>query len=132
MSIYQGDLFKRKRTGGKTHPHRSKRAFEVGRHASETAIGQPEVLTVRGRGGGRRLRLAKARYANVSNGSGKVTRAEVTSLIDNPANPSYRRRGVITRGAIVETGLGRARVTSTPGSDGVLNAILIQPRRAER
>jgi small subunit ribosomal protein S8e len=37
----------------------------------------------------------------------------------------YDRRGVITKGAEIETSLGIARVTSRPGNDGVINAILI-------
>jgi small subunit ribosomal protein S8e len=37
----------------------------------------------------------------------------------------YDRRGVITKGAEIETKIGLARVTSRPGGDGVINAVLI-------
>ena len=43
----------------------------------------------------------------------------------NSANPNYVRRNIITKGAIVETPEGNAKVTSRPGQDGVINGILI-------
>jgi small subunit ribosomal protein S8e len=33
---------------------------------------------------------------------------------------------VITKGAILQTPLGQARVTSRPGQHGVVNAVLVQ------
>src|SRR5881296_1264151 len=62
-------------------------------------------------------------------GSGPAVEASKSKLlrvIRNPANVDYQRRGVITKGAIVETELGQARVTSRPGQDGVINAILLE------
>ncbi|MEM3155906.1 MAG: 30S ribosomal protein S8e, partial [Nitrososphaerota archaeon] len=52
-------------------------------------------------------------------------RTEILGVRSNPANSDFERRGVLTRGAIIETKLGDARVTSRPGSDGVINAVLI-------
>ena len=48
-----------------------------------------------------------------------------TGVIENTANPNYVRRNIITKGAIVETPEGNAKVTSRPGQDGVINGILI-------
>jgi small subunit ribosomal protein S8e len=44
----------------------------------------------------------------------------------NPANKDYERRGVISKGALVEIEAGTARVISRPGQDGSINAILIK------
>ncbi|MHA1294432.1 MAG: 30S ribosomal protein S8e, partial [Promethearchaeota archaeon] len=41
------------------------------------------------------------------------------------ASKDLNRRHIITKGSIVETELGRARITSRPGQHGVLNGILI-------
>ena len=46
-------------------------------------------------------------------------------MVKNPTNVDYDRRGVITKGTIIETPLGTARVTSRPGQDGIVNAILV-------
>jgi small subunit ribosomal protein S8e len=50
---------------------------------------------------------------------------EIVRVVKNLANIDYDRRGVITKGAIIETALGPARVTSRPGQDGVINAVLV-------
>ena len=47
-------------------------------------------------------------------------------VVKNPVNVDYDRRGVITKGAVIETSLGLARVTSRPGQDGIINAVLIR------
>jgi small subunit ribosomal protein S8e len=46
--------------------------------------------------------------------------------VENPANPHYVRRNIITKGAVIKTELGNAKVTSRPGQDGVVNAALIE------
>ncbi|MEM5832609.1 MAG: 30S ribosomal protein S8e, partial [Candidatus Aenigmatarchaeota archaeon] len=40
--------------------------------------------------------------------------------------PLYERRKIITKGAIIKTEIGLAKVTSRPSQHGVVNAILIQ------
>ena len=70
------------------------------------------------------------RYANQANvfdpSSSKTVRSEIVRVTANPANREYERRGVITRGATIETELGKARVTSKPSDDGVVNAVLMK------
>ena len=71
-------------------------------------------------------RLLGATHANLSNPStGKTEKAEILRVVKNPANVDYDRRGVITKGTIIETPLGTARVTSRPGQKGSVNAVLI-------
>ena len=77
------------------------------------------------------MRLLSASHANISDpSSGKTEKVEITRVIKNPANVDYDRRGVITRGTMIETPLGVARVTSRPGQDGVVNAILIPKKES--
>jgi small subunit ribosomal protein S8e len=47
-------------------------------------------------------------------------------VAENPSNPNYARRNIITRGAILETSEGRVRVTSRPGQDGQVNGVLVE------
>ncbi len=73
-----------------------------------------------------KIKILSDKYANVTDPkSGKTEKIEITRVVRNPANIDYDRRGVITKGAIVETPLGQARVTSRPGQTGILNAILV-------
>ena len=46
-------------------------------------------------------------------------------VVENPANRHYIRRNILTRGTIIKTEKGNARITSRPGQDGVVNAVLI-------
>ena len=66
--------------------------------------------------------LKKIDYVNVSIGS-KVKKLKIIKVLENKANNDYQRRGVITKGAILETENGKCRVISKPGQDGVVNAI---------
>ena len=117
---------KRKPSGGRYHqPYRSKRKFELARFAANTILGALNLKKVRVRGGHYKNRLLSADYANVAV-AGKVQKLKITNVVDNPANKFLARRNIITKGSIVETEQGRARVTSRPGQDGVVNAVLTQ------
>lgn len=127
MPQWHGNLHKRKKTGGKRHVFRGKRAFEMGSDAAETIVGEPRITKSRGRGGKMKLRALAVNVANVTDPStGKSQKTEIRGVVKNPANVDYQRRGVITKGAILDTPLGQAVVTSRPGQDGVVNAILMQ------
>mgnify|MGYP000212134231 CR=1 FL=1 len=128
MVIYQGRDLK-KPSGGKIRPHRKRKLkAHIGRPPTETLTGpNEERRLIRVRGGNYKVRLVKAVYANVTIPEKNVTqRVRILRVVSNPANQDYSRRGVITRGALIETELGRAIVTSRPGQDGVINAVLLE------
>jgi small subunit ribosomal protein S8e len=126
MSVWHGSLLKRKRTGGKKHAYRGKRKFEMGGFPAETIVGEPKRRILRGRGGQVKVKVLSEKYACVTDPkTGKTEKVEILRVVRNLANVDYNRRGVITKGAEIETSLGIARVTSSPGSDGVINAVLI-------
>jgi small subunit ribosomal protein S8e len=47
-------------------------------------------------------------------------------VLENSANRNYVQRNFLNKGAIVQTELGAARVTSRPGQDGVVNVVLLE------
>ncbi len=113
-----------KRTGGRRRAHRNKRKHEAGRFSTETELGDPILRAIDVRGGNEKVRALKANTASVTTGDGETTMVEIQDVVENAADPNYARRNIITKGAIIETELGRARVTSRPGQDGQVNAIL--------
>lgn len=126
MSVWHGDSRKKKASGGRKTSCRKKRRFERGSFAAETLLGTDTKRLTRGRGGNVRIRLLGATHANISNPStGKTKKVKIAKVIKNPANVDYDRRGVITKGTVIETSLGTARVTSRPGQDSIVNAILV-------
>ena len=121
-----GDL--KKPTGGKIRPHRKKRKYEMGRDPVETLPAEEESRIIkRVRGGNRKVSLRYVAYANVLDPeTKKVYKLKILRVRENPASVDFSRRGVITKGALIETEKGVARVTSRPGQDGVVNAVLLK------
>jgi small subunit ribosomal protein S8e len=118
------NLTKRKSTGGRSKPHRGRRAYERDGYSIEPLVGPGSRRPIRRRGGHISAGVIFADFANVSDGSGKATKSKILRVKKSPANRDYERRGVITKGAVIETEAGEAVVTSRPTSDGVVNAVL--------
>ncbi len=129
MSYYQGNDL-RLITGGLKRRHRGKRKYELGGPFTAPSVGDQTVISVdRTRGGGAKLRVIKADHINLVDPSGKVVKAKILGVERTPANLEYARRGIITRGAVVRTQLGLAKITSRPGRDGTVNGVLIEERK---
>jgi len=127
MSVWHGDLRKKKLSGGRKRAYRRKRKFEEGRFPAETILGEPKKKIVRGRGETTKIKALSDKYVCVTDPKGgKTEKVEIMRVVKNPVNVDYDRRGVITKGAVIETSLGLARVTSRPGQDGIINAVLIR------
>lgn len=124
---WHGGQRKRKKTGGKKRDHRSKRLHELGSSPVETSLDETKRKIVTGRARLEKVKLISDRYVNVSDPStGQTDRLEILDVVENPSNVDYNRRGVITKGTIIRTESGLARIVSRPGQDGVLNAILYE------
>jgi len=131
MSVWHGTLHKKKPSGGRKRAYRTKRKFEEGRFPAETILGETKKKTIKGRGNTTKVKLLSDKYVCVTDTkSGKTQKVEITRVVRNPANIDYNRRGVITKGAVIETSLGLARVTSRPGQDEVINAVLISEEKS--
>ncbi|APW98540.1 30S ribosomal protein S8e [Halobiforma lacisalsi AJ5] len=113
----------RKRTGGRLKNVRKRRKNELGRLPTETQVGEPRFRTVDVRGNDTKTRALATNVASVNKGEETVT-AEIEDVVENEANPNYVRRNIITKGAVIETSEGTARVTSRPGQTGQVNAVL--------
>ena len=125
MAISQGKST-RSPSGARNVANRGKRKAELGRDPAETRVDEKRLRKIRTRGGNEKLRLAAANKINLTDvKSGKSQITDILGVIENDANPNYVRRNIITKGAVVETPEGNAKVTSRPGQDGVVNGILI-------
>jgi small subunit ribosomal protein S8e len=118
------NLNKRKATGGRSRLSRGRRAFERDGFAIEPLVGPSRARPSRRRGGSTSSGVVYAEMSNVSDHSGKTTKSKIIRVKRSPANRDYERRGVITKGSVIETDAGEAVVTSRPTDDGVVNAVL--------
>jgi len=118
---------KRTKTGAKRHPTRDKRKSELGRQPPKVTLGKLERVAVRGRGGNITQSLRKDEFMNVLDPkTKKMAKAKIVTVVENKANRHYVRMNILTRGAVVRTELGEARITSRPGQHGMINGVLIK------
>ena len=103
----------------------------MGNEFVELRIGPTKPVAIRTGGGGQKMRLLSAETANVIDPkSSQVKRVKIITVVENPADLHFVRRNVLTKGAIINTELGRARVTSRPGQTGSVDAVLIEQKKA--
>lgn len=120
---------KRTPTGALVKRHRKKKKYERGSEFLETKIGERKVKAKRARGGNIKLKLLSVDKVNAADPkTGKTQKVRVIAVKENPANPHYARRNIITKGAIVETEIGLVKITSRPGQDGIVNGVLIEKK----
>jgi len=119
---------RRKPTGGLYKKIRKKKKRDFGSDFIPVKLGEKRKKVVRGLAGIKKQRLLQIDKANVFDSSGKAQITKILSVKENPSNPHFVRMGIVTKGAIIETELGMAKVVSRPGQDGVVNAIKIEKK----
>jgi len=117
---------RRKQTGARYKDYRKKRQYELGREPSFTKLGKKRVQIIRTMGANRKLRMLRADTANLFDPKTKsFKQVKIKTITDNPANRHFIRRNIMTKGSVIDTEIGKAKITSRPGQDGVVNAVLI-------
>jgi small subunit ribosomal protein S8e len=103
-----------------------KRKHLIGRLPAMTKIGTIKRQDIKTRGNNLKLRLLNVEKANVYDPKSKTYSMEaIKNVVDSPSDKNFIRRKIITKGSIIETGKGNARVTSRPGQNGIVNAVLV-------
>lgn len=119
----------RKPTGGLANRNRKKMRMDRRSEFLETRLEERTLKNLRGKGGSSKVRLLSDNVVNLATKGGKVVKTKILTVVENPANPHYVRRNVITKGAVIKTESGLARVTSRPSGDGIINAVLIEEKK---
>ena len=126
MVKYQGPS-RRRKSGAYRRKSQGKKLRFLARPPVETQIGEPRKQKIRTLGGNTKLRLKRMNSVNVlDKETGKLVKTMITGVESNQASRDYSRRKIITKGAIITTEFGSAKVTNRPGSDSVINAILLK------
>ncbi|SVB82348.1 uncharacterized protein METZ01_LOCUS235202, partial [marine metagenome] len=112
-------------TGGRRHPLRSRRKYEMDRFPNEALIGEQITITRKVRGKNVKTAIKTIDSVNLAIDS-KIKRVKIIKVLENATNNDYQRRGIISKGAILETEEGKCRVVSRPGQHGTVNAILVK------
>jgi len=113
-------------TGGRRHPLKNRQKFQTDRYPNEALVGDQETSTRKTRGNNRKTGLKTVSHVNLVLSDAKIKRSKIVKVLENKTNNDYQRRGVITKGAILETEDGKCRVISRPGQCGIINAVLVK------
>ena len=113
----------RKISGGKYKKARKTKKYERRGQTVYTILGKERRKQVRVRGGALKSVLLSTDKANLLEKSGKMKVVKIKSIIQVPSNRYLK--GILFKGSIIDTEMGKAKVTSRPARDGVVNAVLI-------
>ena len=118
---------KRKSSGGRYIDYRKKKLYELGRDATLTKLGKLSKRVLRVRAGSKKEITLSAEDVNVFDSKTKKhKKVKIKNVLENPANRHYVRRNILTKGTIVDTELGKVRITSRPGQEGTLSGVLVK------
>ena len=117
----------RKPSGGRYKQQgRKEKQYELGRQPAFTKLEKKRAKYVRTKGDHRKVRLLSTDTANLFDPKAKkYEQVKIKTIVENPANRHFVRRNIMTKGTVIETEKGKARITSRPGQDGSVNAVLI-------
>ncbi len=116
----------RKISGGKYIKRRKKKFYERTGQKRVVKLGKEKRKNKRTKGGNKKTFLLKAKFINVKNKDKKQTKVEIKNVLETPSNRFLARQNILTKGTIVETELGKVKITNRLTQEGVVNGILIE------
>ena len=115
----------RKSSGGKYIKRRKKKLFERPGQKRVVKLGEEKRKIKNTKGRNKKTFLFAAKLVNVKS-KDKMKKVEIKNVLETPSNRFLARQNVITKGTIVDTELGKVKITNRPSQEGNINGILIQ------
>ena len=126
MAVFRGKGTK-KPSGGRIRRYRKKKKTELGGYSALTKIGKLRRKFVKVRGGNLKIKVLSIDEVNLYDPKEKkYSKVKIKSVLENPANRHFVRRNIMTKGTIIETEKGRAKITNRPGQENIINAVLLE------
>lgn len=113
----------RKISGGRYTANRKKKFYEIAGQKRIVKLGEEKRKTKRTKGGNQKTFLLGAKFVNIPE---KKKKLEIKNVLETPSNKFLARQNIITKGTIVQTELGKVRITNRPTQEGILNGSLIE------
>lgn len=114
----------RKISGGKYKKFRKKKKYESPGIPRLVRLGAEKKKKISMRGGAEKTVLLSADKANVTDTKTKKAKlVKIKAVLEIPSNRYLKN--VMLKGAIIDTELGKARITNRPGQEGSVEAVLI-------
>ncbi len=115
----------KKLTGGKYIKSRKRKKNELAGQKRIVKLGDEKRKSKRVLGGNKKTFLLKGKSVNVKS-KGKIVKSEIKNVLETPSNRFLARQNILTKGTIVETGVGKVRITNRPTQEGVINGVLVE------
>jgi small subunit ribosomal protein S8e len=115
-----------RKTSGARYKRPKKRKL-TGRQgqARVVKIGERKTKLINGRGNTTKLVSFLNNAANIIV-KGKSKKSAIKNVIETPSNTFLARQNILVKGAIIETELGKAKITNRPSQEGNVQAILLE------
>ena len=117
----------KKITGGIYHKQKKKKHSDLVRQARYTKLGEFKQKILRGRGGKIKQVLLSTNIANIIS-VGKAKKVKIKTVVETPSNRFWARQNILTKSAIIDTELGKAKITNRPSQEGSVQAVLIEEK----
>ncbi|MFH1787286.1 MAG: 30S ribosomal protein S8e [archaeon] len=115
----------KKISGGKYIKNRKKKSYEIAGQKRVVKKGEEKRKTKRTLGGNKKTMTLKTKFVNVKS-EDKTSKVEIKNVLETPSNRFLARQNIITKGTILETEIGKVKVTNRPSQEGVVNGILAE------
>lgn len=116
----------KKISGGKYIQNRKKKSYERAGQRRTVKIGEEKRKIKKVMGGNKKIFLLKAKFVNIQSKNKSSKKVEIKNVLETPSNRFLARQNIITKGTIVETKLGKVKITNRPTQEGVINGILTE------
>jgi small subunit ribosomal protein S8e len=117
----------RKVSGGRYIKQRKRKKREIAGQKHIIKMSPEEKRkTKRTKGGNKKTFLLRGKFINVKSKDKKLKKLEITRVLQTPSNIFLARQNILTKGTIVETELGKVRITNRPTQEGMINGVLIE------
>jgi small subunit ribosomal protein S8e len=117
----------RKITGGKYRTSKKKKKYALPGIIRKVKLRETKRKLIKGMGNTQKIVLLSSNEANVlDKEKKKFKKVKIKNVLETPANRFLARQNIIVKGAIIDTELGKARVTNRPSQEGTIQAVLIK------
>jgi len=116
----------RKISGGKYKFFKKKKKYELPGIERKVKLGKTKQKILRGMGGNKKTVQLSSEFVNIYNPETKKSKkAKIKNVLETPSNRFLARQNILVKSAIIETELGKAKITNRPSQEGNVQAVLL-------
>ncbi len=117
----------RKISGGKYKFFRKKKKYEIRGIERKVKLGKTKNKFIRELGGNKKSVLLSCDSVNVFDPQTKSSKkTKIKNVLQTPSNRFLARQNILVKSAVIETDIGKARITNRPSQEGMVQAILLK------